>query len=921
MDVKTAFPNGELKEEVYVSQLEGFVDLDHPTHVYRLKKALYGLKQAPRAWYDTLSRFLLDNKFSKGAVDPTLFTRKTGKHILLVQIYVDDIIFASTDPKACEIFSYEMSSKFQMSMMGQMSFFLGLQVSQNPGGIFINQSKFALEILKKFGMDSCDPVDTPMVDRLKLDEDPLGIPVDQTQFRSMVGSLMYLTASRPDLVFVVCMCARYQASPTKKHLEALKRVFWYLRGTINWGLWYLKDTAMALTAYADADHAGRSSKRSSFPFGLYCFDMLDTSGVRVTYSGPLLNKLKALFRSMMLSKNYIAIRSDLNINPGRGSKRGPPSLLLTLTWEVSKGQKKLIYQVISRAYPPSMVWKPHRKGASVVTGGIRVPPPGGLGRSSKKQVPLRVYCFDIARFSLGSRFQALSEAPKRRNLRAFEPWELRNINPDRGSNEGLPHFCSPPLGGEQGKKKLINQLSPIAYLHPGYGAASVSMQASLGSLLRKQQKGASVVTGGLRVPPPGGLGRSNKKQVPLRVYCFDIARFSLGSRFQALSEAPKRRNLRAFEPWELLNINPDRGSNKGLPHFCSPPLGGEQGKKKLINHVISRGFTSIPGYGAASVSMAASSGSLLPGKRTSSSPGSCHLPRPDGTHDALSNQCHLVYLDLLLRRCRMASWDSNLEEATRSKFPYGFIAFILLDFLWGHGSSTQWKPQKGNLQTFEPWKGPHRKCLTVLSEQRKKKLINQLSPAAYLHPGYGDASVSMAASPGSLLPGKQTSSALREAAQLHAPRDYMMPCISVVLVYLDLALRRCFDDVVQKQHRHIQLLNINPDRGSNEGLPHFCSPPLGGEQGKKKLINQLSPAAYLHPGYGAASVSMAASPGSLLPGKRSSSAPGSCQLPRPDGTHDALSNQCRLVYLDLQLRRCRMASWDSNLVDSFIDHI
>ncbi|GJT77006.1 putative ribonuclease H-like domain-containing protein [Tanacetum coccineum] len=240
MDVKTTFLNGELKEEVYVSQPEGFVDPDHPTHVYRLKKALYGLKQALRAWYDTLSQFLLDNNFSKGAVDPTLFTRKTGKHILIVQIYVDDIIFASTDPKAC------------------------LQVSQNPEGIFINQSKFSLEILKKFGMDSCDPVDTPMVDRLKLDEDPLRIPVDHTRFRSMVGSLMYLIASRPDLVFVVCMCARYQASPTKKHLEALKRVFWYLKGTINWGLWYPKDTDMALTAYADEDHAGcQDTQRST----------------------------------------------------------------------------------------------------------------------------------------------------------------------------------------------------------------------------------------------------------------------------------------------------------------------------------------------------------------------------------------------------------------------------------------------------------------------------------------------------------------------------------------------------------------------------------------------------------------------------------------------------------------------------------
>ncbi|GJV36384.1 retrovirus-related pol polyprotein from transposon TNT 1-94 [Tanacetum coccineum] len=132
IDVKTTFLNGELKEEVYVSQPEGFVDPDHPTHVYYLKKGLYGLKQAPRAWYNNLSRFLLDNKFSKGAVDPTLFTRKTGKHILLVQIYIDDIIFTSTDPKVCDIFSNEMSSKFQMSMMGQMLFFLDLQVSQNP---------------------------------------------------------------------------------------------------------------------------------------------------------------------------------------------------------------------------------------------------------------------------------------------------------------------------------------------------------------------------------------------------------------------------------------------------------------------------------------------------------------------------------------------------------------------------------------------------------------------------------------------------------------------------------------------------------------------------------------------------------------------------------------------------------------------
>ncbi|GJR05093.1 retrovirus-related pol polyprotein from transposon TNT 1-94 [Tanacetum coccineum] len=164
MDVKTAFLNSELKQEVY----------------------------APKAWYNTLSRFLLDNKFSKGVVDPTLFTQKTGKHILLVQIYVDDIIFASTNPKAYDIFSKEMSSKFHMSMMGQMSFFLELQVSQN----------------------------TPMVDRSKLDEDPLGILVDQTRFRGIVGSLMYLTASRPDLETAMALMAYADADCNTRDLRS-----------------------------------------------------------------------------------------------------------------------------------------------------------------------------------------------------------------------------------------------------------------------------------------------------------------------------------------------------------------------------------------------------------------------------------------------------------------------------------------------------------------------------------------------------------------------------------------------------------------------------------------------------------------------------------------------------------------------------
>ncbi|GJV88559.1 retrovirus-related pol polyprotein from transposon TNT 1-94 [Tanacetum coccineum] len=263
MDIKTDFLNGELKEEVYVSQPEGFVDQDNPSHVYKLKKALYGLKQAPRAWYDMLSSFLISQQFSKGAVDPTLFTRHAGNDILLVQIYVDDIIFASTNTAMCDEFANQMTNKFKMSMMGKMSFFLGLQISQSPRGIFINQSKYASEIVKKYGLHTTDYVDTPMIENKKLDEDLQGKPVNATLYRGMIGSLMYLTSSRPNLNYVFCLCARYQAKPTEKHLQAVKRIFRYLNKTINMGLWYSKDTDMSLIAYADADHAGCQDTRHS----------------------------------------------------------------------------------------------------------------------------------------------------------------------------------------------------------------------------------------------------------------------------------------------------------------------------------------------------------------------------------------------------------------------------------------------------------------------------------------------------------------------------------------------------------------------------------------------------------------------------------------------------------------------------------
>ncbi|GJX75509.1 retrovirus-related pol polyprotein from transposon TNT 1-94 [Tanacetum coccineum] len=161
-----------------------------------------------------------------------------------------------------------MHSRFEMSLMGEMKFFLGLQIHQSPKGIFINQAKYALEILKKHNMDNCHSIGTPLATKPKLDVDLSGEPVDQSDYHSKIGSLMYLTSSRPDLVQAVCYCARYQARPTQKHLKEVKRIFKYLKGTINMGLWYPKDSGFELTAFSDADHAGCLDTRKSTSGGI-----------------------------------------------------------------------------------------------------------------------------------------------------------------------------------------------------------------------------------------------------------------------------------------------------------------------------------------------------------------------------------------------------------------------------------------------------------------------------------------------------------------------------------------------------------------------------------------------------------------------------------------------------------------------------
>jgi len=263
MDVKSAFLNGPLSELVYVEQLPGFEDPKYPNHAYKLHKALYGLKQAPRAWYECLKDFLLKNDFVMGKADSTLFTHKVDKDIFICQIYVDDIIFGSTDEKFCEEFSRIMTKRFEMSMMGELKFFLGFQIKQLKEGTFLCQTKYTSDMLKKFDMDDAKPIKTPMSLNGHLDLNEDDKPVDQKVYRSMIGSLLYLCASRPDIMLSVCMCASFQANPRECHLMAIKRILRYLVHTPNLGLWYTKGSTFNLLGYSDLDYAGCKVDRKS----------------------------------------------------------------------------------------------------------------------------------------------------------------------------------------------------------------------------------------------------------------------------------------------------------------------------------------------------------------------------------------------------------------------------------------------------------------------------------------------------------------------------------------------------------------------------------------------------------------------------------------------------------------------------------
>lgn len=272
MDVKSAFLNGHLEEEIFVEQPEGFAVQGQEEKVYLLKKALYGLKQAPRAWYSKIDAHLLDLGFTKSLSEFTLYIRKAYDEILVVSLYVDDLLVTGSSVEHIENFKKKMKDVFEMTDLGRMTFFLGMEVQQKQNEIFICQQKYAKEILKKFNMMECKPTTTPMNQKEKFCKEDGAEKVDEGLYRSLIGCLMYLTATRPDIMNAVSLLSRYMHCASEIHFQAAKRIVRYVKGTVDYGLKFSQVKNFSLHGYSDSDWAGcvddmRSTSGYCFSFG------------------------------------------------------------------------------------------------------------------------------------------------------------------------------------------------------------------------------------------------------------------------------------------------------------------------------------------------------------------------------------------------------------------------------------------------------------------------------------------------------------------------------------------------------------------------------------------------------------------------------------------------------------------------------
>jgi hypothetical protein len=255
MDVKSAFLNGEIKEEVYVRQPLGFVAAGHEGKVLKLQKALYGLRQAPHAWNTKLDGSLRNLGFKRCASEHGMYTQGSAKSRVVVGVYVDDLIITGANPADIGAFKEELRRLFRMSDLGLLSYYLGIEVKQGRNTITPGQAPYVKKLLEKVGMTACKPISTPMEVRLKLSTKSTTPEVDATMYRSLVGSLRYLVHTRPDIAFAVGYVSRFMEKPRQEHLVAVKHLLRYIAGTVDYGIVYSKLLSgdNRLMGYSDSD--------------------------------------------------------------------------------------------------------------------------------------------------------------------------------------------------------------------------------------------------------------------------------------------------------------------------------------------------------------------------------------------------------------------------------------------------------------------------------------------------------------------------------------------------------------------------------------------------------------------------------------------------------------------------------------------
>jgi hypothetical protein len=278
LDVKSAFLHGELEEEVYVSQPEGYVEKGREQYVLKLSKALYGLRQAPRAWNVRLDKSLKKLRFRRCASEQAVYIRGEGQNTIILGVYVDDLVVTGADPAEINEFKKQMTSEFEMFDLGLLSYYLGIEVSQYKDFTTVKQTCYAKKILDQFGMGQCNATKFPMDPGARLHSDKGGQPVDATQYRKVIGSLRYLLHTRPDLAFSVGIASRFMEKPTELHMNAVKQILRYLKGTIDLGLVYTQGgSEEMLVGYTDSDVGGDLvGRRSTAGMAFYLGESLIT---------------------------------------------------------------------------------------------------------------------------------------------------------------------------------------------------------------------------------------------------------------------------------------------------------------------------------------------------------------------------------------------------------------------------------------------------------------------------------------------------------------------------------------------------------------------------------------------------------------------------------------------------------------------